>query len=71
MRGTYYLVPSILELADCGCIGVQAGGLGTLAEHLGRLVTTETTAPLTTLLLILVRAAGKKNAVRIIRAASA
>ena len=49
-----------LELAERGCVGAQTGSLGTFAEHLGRFVATNTTAPLTTLLLVLVRAAGKK-----------
>lgn len=49
----------ILELAEGGRIGVLTSGLGTLAEHLGGLVTTNTAAPLTTLLLVLVRAGGE------------
>ena len=49
-----------LELAQSGRIGVLAGSLGTFAEHLGGLVATNTTAPLATLLIVLVRAAGKR-----------
>ena len=43
-----------LELANVG--GALASGLGTLAEHGGRLVATETSTPLTTSSLVLVRA---------------
>jgi len=49
----------MLELAKGGRVGVLAGGLGTFAEHLGRLVAADTTTPLTTLFLVLVRAAEK------------
>ena len=51
--------PYHLEL---GCVGNRedlASGLGTLAEHLGRLRATDTSTPLATLLLILVGAADK------------
>lgn len=45
----------------CGSDGEGlASSLGSLAEHLGRLVATDTSTPLTTLLVVLVRARDKE-----------
>jgi hypothetical protein len=45
-----------LELADASGGGALASSLGTLAEHLGRLVATDSSTPLATLLVVLVGA---------------
>ena len=55
-----HLIHWYLEFAERGSGGVETGGLGTLAEHLCRLVTTNTTTPLTTLIFVFVRAAEKE-----------
>jgi hypothetical protein len=46
-----------LKLRGVGSRENLAGSLGTLAEHLSGLVATDTTTPVTALLLVLVRAA--------------
>ena len=50
-----------LELADASGGGALAGSLGTLAEHLGRLVAADSSTPLATLLVVLVGAENNKN----------
>jgi hypothetical protein len=54
--------PSNLELAERRSRDRLARRLGTLAEHLGGLVSTETTTPLTALVLVLVRAGSRQSA---------
>lgn len=51
------LAASHLELGDVSGSGALAGSLSTLPEHLGRLVATNTSTPLTTVFVVLVRAA--------------
>ena len=50
-----------LELADASSGGALAGSLGALAEHLGRLVATDSSTPLATLLVVLVGAEKKEK----------
>jgi hypothetical protein len=49
------IAPS-LQLAKSSSLGVQTGSLCALAHHLSGLVSTETTTPVTALLLVLVSA---------------
>ena len=49
-----------LKLSEGGGVDALAGGLGTFAQHLCRLIATEATTPLTALILVLVRA-GERN----------
>lgn len=55
------IAPS-LQLAKSSSLGVQTGSLCALAHHLSGLVSTETTTPVTTLLLILVSEIGLSGA---------
>lgn len=45
-----------LELGEAGSVESLSAGLGTLAEHLGGLGATDTSTPLTALLVVLVGA---------------
>jgi hypothetical protein len=50
-----------LKLVEIGNVGVLAGSLGTFAQHLGRLVATKSSTPLTALILVLVGATQGQN----------
>lgn len=57
----YKSVERYLKLAEMSSGRILTSSLGTLAKHLSRLVTTNTSTPLTTLLLVLV---GAENLIR-------